>query len=265
MPYNGGAPVTIHAGGRSPSPVPSALPEDLAAVLAGIEVVVLVGIPGSGKTQFAEALVRGGGGGGQESASKAEPPAAGSHAAAAAADGPGNSAPAPLPAVVPDAATALPSTASATGGWQRVCQDEIGRKAAERAVRTRKRGQRMVLDRCSVELQERRKWLDSMRRQNPSVAILAVHFDTAIDVCVQRVKDRVGHPVAALAGVRVKGIIRGFARRLVPPAPEEGFVKVLTVTTLAAADELLAAFAEGDAANKAAAELLSAFVCPAPT
>jgi hypothetical protein len=263
---------------------------------------MLVGIPGAGKTWFSEHLVAG-----------TEWSAAGAHGWDANGAGAGAGAGAGVGAGAPPVR------------WQRVCQDEMGRKAAVRAVKAwqplhttlnaaRNRvdadadagaagagaadagagdagagagaaaagaadagagtgiagagtgiagagarsasqgtgGQegvctvrpRLVIDRCSVELAERKKWLSMLPKRTKPQSILAVFMDGCVDECLGRVRLRGEHPVLEAGCVGAKGIVRGFARRLVPPTTAEGFGQVVRVTTPEAAANLLATLRE---------------------
>jgi len=108
-----------------------------------------------------------------------------------------------------------------------------------------------VLDRCSVELDERKRWL-SLMRNPPSERLAAVFFTTPVDLCVTRVEQRTGHPTIPHGSIGAKGIVRGFMKRLVAPTTAEGFGQVYTVLSDHGFRQLLALF------GKAAIQRLNA-------
>lgn len=123
-------------------------------------------------------------------------------------------------------------TALAAAGWDRVSQDEMGGKGARNAAGLySKKGGRCVIDRCNVEADEREEWVALMHRPPPA-QLACVFFDVDKDECVRRIVSRTDHPTIEAGNFRkAKGIVYGFAKRLVPPLKSEGFGTVHTVTT----------------------------------
>ena len=127
-------------------------------------------------------------------------------------------------------------------GWQRVSQDDQGKKLAQDlAGRHSKVGQRCVLDRCNVEVEERKTWLGLMHDPLPK-RTACIFFDVSADECVRRVFKREGHPTIKAGTPGSERIVRGFAKRLVPPTKAEGFGHVHTIRTFQQANDLLVKF-----------------------
>ena len=127
-------------------------------------------------------------------------------------------------------------------GWQRVSQDDQGKKMAQDLVGScSKVGKRCVLDRCNVEVEERRTWLSLMRDPAPT-RTACVFFDVPADECVRRVFKREGHPTIKAGTPGAEKIVRGFAKRLVPPKKAEGFGHVHIIRTFQQARDLLQRF-----------------------
>ena len=130
----------------------------------------------------------------------------------------------------------------AQAGWHRISQDDHGKKrATSMAGAESKIGKRCLLDRCNVEVQERRTWLGLMHNPSPK-RTAAVHFNVAANECVRRVFQRQGHPTIKAGTDGSQRIVRGFAKRLVPPTKAEGFGHIYTVSTFADVKKLLQQF-----------------------
>lgn len=68
-------------------------------------------------------------------------------------------------------------------------------------------GRRCVLDRCNVEMTDRKQWLQLMHSPPPG-RTAAIFFDVDTDECVRRVSLRKGHPTLAGASPGSEKIVR---------------------------------------------------------
>jgi len=155
-----------------------------------LQLLILVGLPGSGKSTFARLLTRGTNG-----------------------------------RFVTVSQDELRS--------RRLCEEEFS-KAAMSTPRT---AVKVVLDRCNVEPKDRAEWLELAMRPKSA---MAVFFDVPVAVCKQRVRTRADHPTIPLGSGET--VIESFARRLVPPRREEGFLDVRVVKTVEEARALVREF-----------------------
>lgn len=91
-----------------------------------------------------------------------------------------------------------------------------------------------MLDRCNVDAEDRKYWLDVAMRPKDAVAVF---FDVPAEVCIERVSGRADHPTIAQG--KGAGIVRSFAKKLTAPTRAEGFTNVYTVSSIGDANALL--------------------------
>ena len=119
----------------------------------------------------------------------------------------------------------------AARGWAVVCQDELGSRgaceaAADRALAD---GVRVVVDRTNIDPDQRAHWLRLARRHRlPDAAIACVVLALPRAACERRVLARRGHPTLPPNASSVD-VIRRFAAQYQPPAPGEGFGRILVL------------------------------------
>lgn len=133
--------------------------------------------------------------------------------------------------------------------WNRVCQDELGRQRCEELAGQyiKQKGGKIVLDRCNVQITERRHWLELMfvntthSKSNVShnPRCVAVYFDMPLSVCVERVRSRTDHPTIRGGTAGSERIVRGFYERLQVPTTAEGFDQVHVIRSPEDAQKLL--------------------------
>jgi predicted kinase len=177
---HGGPPV-------APPPVPS----------RQLTVIVLVGMPGCGKSTFCHALEQ-----------HLLSPMGGEDATAAAAGGGDPPRNIPVPAPV------------------RVSQDELGSRGRclSLGAAALRAGRSVVIDRCNFDRAQRAHWV-KLAAQHRAVAVaLFLHVPAA--VCKRRVMARVGHPTLGPSAESLRVIDR-FGKMLVPPVESEGFAFVV--------------------------------------
>jgi predicted kinase len=105
-----------------------------------------------------------------------------------------------------------------------VNQDTLGSRAAceaaaERALRA---GQHVVVDRCNVDVPQRRVWVLLARAAGARAA--ALHLSLPARQCEARASARKGH--ATLAPSDAGRVIAGMAADFSPPRTKEGFACV---------------------------------------
>ncbi|KZV85711.1 P-loop containing nucleoside triphosphate hydrolase protein [Exidia glandulosa HHB12029] len=114
--------------------------------------------------------------------------------------------------------------------WVRCCQDELkSRKNVERMARDAlDAGQSPVIDRTNVSVAQRSTWISIAREYGVPVWLLFVN--TPPETCATRVKSRRGHPT--VKDGEGLWLIRQFGAQFEPPVAEEGFDRVLALTSL---------------------------------
>lgn len=122
--------------------------------------------------------------------------------------------------------------------WRIISQDESGsRITCETGIsRTGMPGSRAILDRCNPTCDERRLWLKlALWAQHP----ICVWFDYEPELCIDRAQDRVGHPTLP-AGPRVRTAVASMKQSFQPPLnwESEGFRGLAHITSFEAALEL---------------------------
>eukprot|EP00339_Tiarina_fusa_P001493 CAMPEP_0117006202 /NCGR_PEP_ID=MMETSP0472-20121206/6520_1 /TAXON_ID=693140 ORGANISM="Tiarina fusus, Strain LIS" /NCGR_SAMPLE_ID=MMETSP0472 /ASSEMBLY_ACC=CAM_ASM_000603 /LENGTH=522 /DNA_ID=CAMNT_0004707611 /DNA_START=46 /DNA_END=1614 /DNA_ORIENTATION=+ len=95
---------------------------------------------------------------------------------------------------------------------------------------------RCILDGCHVTPQLRKRWLTTAMNPKRSVAI---YYTTAPEVCKRRAAARTDHPTGDLFAWGGGTIIDTKAKNLTPPTIEEGFEKVYQVSTMEDTNALL--------------------------
>ena len=162
----------------------------------GPTLVVLVGVPGCGKTTLAERVL-----------------------AATAVGGPAGAGggPPPPPQVL-----------------CRVSQDDLGsRQACEaHAERALERGHHVIIDRCNFSSEQRSTWTRLKRtmeqRLRCKIPYYAIFFKADVRLCMERVAQRKGHP--SLNGADGAHVVQRFSKDLSPPERREHFDDVIWVS-----------------------------------
>jgi predicted kinase len=81
-------------------------------------------------------------------------------------------------------------------GWERVNQDDLGtRKACEaRMEQALKQNKRVVVDRCNLDVQQRKTWFNIAAKYNALNSVDCVVLNIPVEVCKKRVAERKDHP-----------------------------------------------------------------------
>jgi protein-tyrosine phosphatase/predicted kinase len=128
------------------------------------------------------------------------------------------------------------SLETVSNGWKRISQDERGRRVCEELAGTWSKTGRVVLDRCNVEESDRKHWLRLMH--NPKHCA-AVYFDISVTKCLERVRERSGHPTIRGDTPGSEKIVQRFHDRLQVPTKQEGFENVYVVQSFEDSRKLL--------------------------
>lgn len=108
----------------------------------------------------------------------------------------------------------------ATKSWTRISQDDLGsRPACERATRrVLLDGRDVVIDRCNFDAAQRAHWVAIGKARKASVGVIV--FAVPAKVCVERVRNRTGHPT--LQGGEAVKVVGAMEKEFRPPKVGEG-------------------------------------------
>uniref|UniRef100_K3W5B8 Tyrosine specific protein phosphatases domain-containing protein n=1 Tax=Globisporangium ultimum (strain ATCC 200006 / CBS 805.95 / DAOM BR144) TaxID=431595 RepID=K3W5B8_GLOUD len=162
------------------------------------DLLVLCGLPGSGKTTFRRLVVK-------------RTVAASTHMSPS--DRPVRGGPAP---------------------WTGLSGDEHGRQGCERSIGL-KGIQRAILDHVNGKAEDRKYFIKLASTW--STHATAVWFDFESELCIYRAQRRSDHP-SLPPGRRVENAVQQHAREFEPPTLSEGFRGIVRVTSIEAAQEL---------------------------
>ncbi|KAI0801413.1 hypothetical protein C8Q74DRAFT_1241882 [Fomes fomentarius] len=121
-------------------------------------------------------------------------------------------------------------------GWTYISQDETGSRSACGTAIGNVRGGRVLLDCCNVSRNGRKDWLGLASHWVKSP--VCVWFDYDKDLCISRAQNRAGHPTLP-PGNRVRNAMNQMQSTFVQPTLQEGFKTIVTIRSLAAAEELV--------------------------
>ena len=121
-------------------------------------------------------------------------------------------------------------------GWEWISQDEAGSRSACESAIGRTKAKRVILDRCNTSSDDRRAWLALAAHW--ATSSVCVWFDYDPKLCTYRAQNRAGHPTLPPGG-RVRRAVEQMQKTFVAPSLSEGFTTVVTIRSLAAAEELV--------------------------
>jgi atypical dual specificity phosphatase len=109
-----------------------------------------------------------------------------------------------------------------------ISQDTLGsRGKCEEELRKviKDKTKKVIIDRCNHKKKDRQEWVDCAKLNKKDVVI--IYFDYPLDTCVERVKNRVGHPTIKFG--RGESIVKSFYDQLEAPSDADGYKKILHI------------------------------------
>lgn len=115
-----------------------------------------------------------------------------------------------------------------------ISQDESGSRASCETMLggTYPASTLLIVDRCNPEASDRKTWLSLIQT---GMQVIAIYFDYPLELCRQRVDQRLNHPT--IKAGRGGPALRQMGKTMAPPTLAEGFAAVLTISSFAAAQE----------------------------
>lgn len=115
-----------------------------------------------------------------------------------------------------------------------ISQDECGSRATCESMlgRPYPPDTLVIVDRCNPEAANRKSWMALIQ---PARRVIGVHFDYSLELCRQRVDQRLNHPT--IRAGRGGPALRQMDKLMAPPTLAEGFAAVLTIASFAASKE----------------------------
>eukprot|EP01027_Heterolobosea_sp_BB2_P010139 GEZU01014910.1.p1 GENE.GEZU01014910.1~~GEZU01014910.1.p1 ORF type:complete len:155 (+),score=23.21 GEZU01014910.1:33-497(+) len=121
-------------------------------------------------------------------------------------------------------------------------------------VKAIKKNQNVVLDRCNVQMKERKMWLKDIQevigsmkseKLNKNIVTECAMMKATPEECKQRAKTRIDHPtLKADDPDKIDKVIGLFARQLNVPAEREGFKHVSFISSIDEAKQFVKAITE---------------------
>ena len=109
-----------------------------------------------------------------------------------------------------------------------ISQDTIGSKTKceeEFMKAIKSKNKKIIVDKCNPTIINRQSWTDYAMINKKDAVI--IYFDYPLEMCITRVKDRVGHPTIKFG--RGESIVKTFHKQLQAPTEKEGFKKIITI------------------------------------
>eukprot|EP00746_Dinoflagellata_sp_MGD_P105183 gnl/MRDRNA2_/MRDRNA2_43740_c0_seq1.p1 gnl/MRDRNA2_/MRDRNA2_43740_c0~~gnl/MRDRNA2_/MRDRNA2_43740_c0_seq1.p1 ORF type:complete len:743 (+),score=141.05 gnl/MRDRNA2_/MRDRNA2_43740_c0_seq1:95-2323(+) len=122
-------------------------------------------------------------------------------------------------------------------GWERICQDEAGGRAAVDSsigALCKDPSTKVILDRCNELKADRKYFLELAFNPTPAVC---VYFDMNAAACEARVASRTDHPTIPYG--RGRGAVRSKTANFQVPTDDEGFQEIITLQDFSDANHLL--------------------------
>jgi atypical dual specificity phosphatase len=121
-----------------------------------------------------------------------------------------------------------------------VSQDDLGTKAAceNLLIKSIKGNKTVIVDKCNPTIKDRQYWVTYAMLNKKDV--LVIFFDFPKEECIKQVKNRIGHPTIKFG--RGEKIVDTFHKQLEKPMDDEGFKKVVTISTFTKCNEILKKF-----------------------
>lgn len=115
----------------------------------------------------------------------------------------------------------------------RVSQDDLGSKDAVVAAykEALARGESVVVDRTNIDRRQRKLWV-GLAREAGVEDIRCIFVDVPVEICIERVSARKGHPTITETTPldKRKKIVLDFHKSLELPSLEEGFTSIYRYT-----------------------------------
>ncbi|MFA5543211.1 MAG: ATP-binding protein [Bacilli bacterium] len=89
-----------------------------------------------------------------------------------------------------------------------------------------KEGYNVILDATNIDLEVRKKHIDSIREYHIDFKVVAYYFDIPLDICRNRVSNRNNNKEELYLPVEVCDL---YAGKIIPPKETEGFIKIVTI------------------------------------
>jgi len=118
-----------------------------------------------------------------------------------------------------------------------ISQDELGSKSncEDALIKALKANKKVIIDRCNPTVKDRQYWVDYSMVNKKKIVV--VFMDYPVEKCIDRVKNRVGHPTIKFG--RGETAVRSFGKKLEVPTDTEGFKKIITVRSFDECNSLL--------------------------
>jgi len=119
-----------------------------------------------------------------------------------------------------------------------ISQDTLGSKSKceeELIKAVKSKNKNIIIDKCNPKISDRKYWVDYSMINKKEIVI--VFFDYSMEDCIERVKNRVGHPTIKFG--RGENIVKTFHKQLEIPTEEEGFKKILKIRSFDECNDVL--------------------------
>lgn len=118
-----------------------------------------------------------------------------------------------------------------------ISQDDLGSKSKceDELMKALKSGKKVIIDKCNPTVKDRQYWVDYSMIDKKEIVV--VFFNSSVEECIERVKNRVDHPTIKFG--RGESIVKSFSNLLELPTEKEGFKKIIKVRSFSECNDML--------------------------